>query len=135
MGERTGDRLMGASRRLRRRLFEAMAEVGVTPAQGRALRLVTELEPVRLTALAERLHIAPRSTTEVVDALEAAGLVVRVPDPRDRRATCVEVTPAGRVRASELEEIRDAVTEEFLTPLSPSQRQALDGLLTMLVED
>lgn len=135
MGDRTGDRLMGAARRLRRLLFEAMAEIGVTPAQGRALRLVTELEPVRLTALADHLHIAPRSTTEVVDALETAGLVVRVPDPHDRRATCVEVTPAGRVRAAELDEIRDAVTEDFLTPLSPPQRQALDGLLTMLVED
>ncbi|MDD0859754.1 MarR family transcriptional regulator [Arthrobacter alpinus] len=40
---------------------------------------------VRLKDLAERLRIAPRSATEVVDQLEAKGLVRREADPSDRR--------------------------------------------------
>jgi DNA-binding MarR family transcriptional regulator len=42
---------------------------------------------MRLSELSEHLHIAPRSATEVVDALESRGLVRRRPDPDDRRAT------------------------------------------------
>ena len=45
--------------------------------------------------LSDHLHIAPRSTTEVVDALEARDLVRRRADPGDRRATLVEVTEHG----------------------------------------
>ena len=44
---------------------------------------------MRPSVLAERLHIAARSATEVVDALEERGLVERGPDPDDRRATLV----------------------------------------------
>ena len=50
---------------------------------------------MRLSKLSEHLHIAPRSATEVVDALESRGLVRRSPDPDDRRATLVELTEHG----------------------------------------
>src|SRR5438132_4163295 len=55
--------------------------------------------------LSDQLHIAPRSTTEVVDSLESRGLIQRRPDPADRRATLVELTEHG---ASLLEVIRAA---------------------------
>ena len=51
---------------------------------------------MRSSELAQHLHIAPRSATEVVDALEAKGLVARSPDPSDRRATLVSLTDRGR---------------------------------------
>ena len=50
---------------------------------------------MRLSELSDRLQIAARSTTEVIDALEARGLVGRRPDPGDRRATLVELTEHG----------------------------------------
>ena len=60
-----------------------------------AARAAAGTAPMRLSELSDRLHIAPRSATEVVDALEARGLVERRPDPSDRRATLVELTEHG----------------------------------------
>ena len=63
-GDQTGDLLMGAARSLRRGLGVLLAQWDVTPSQSRALRIVGELESARLSVLAERLRIAPRSATD-----------------------------------------------------------------------
>src|ERR1700691_3054950 len=66
---------------------EGLAPLGLTPAQERALRLIARgEEPPRMTELADRLGIVPRSLTTVIDALEKAGLVRREIGPRHRRA-------------------------------------------------
>ena len=73
------------SRKLRAMAQEALAEWDVTPSQARALAVLRRGGAQRLGELAERLRIAPRSATEVVDALAERGLVERRPDPADRR--------------------------------------------------
>jgi len=50
--------------------------------------------PLRL--MGERLMVHPTSVTNTIDRLEHAGLVVRRPNPQDRRGTLAEITPAGR---------------------------------------
>jgi DNA-binding MarR family transcriptional regulator len=135
MTESTGELLMSAARRLRRRFGAAMGDWDITPAQGRALRIVCEHEPVRLSVLAEHLRIAPRSATEVVDALETAGLVRRSADPLDRRATCVEATAAGHERKAVIDGVRRRATEDFLADLSDRDRATLDRILRRLGED
>lgn len=42
--------------------------------------------------MATRCGIAPRTVTQFVDALEQANMIVRHPDPDDRRATLLELT-------------------------------------------
>lgn len=131
--ESTSDLLMMAARSMRRSFGEVMAEYDVTPSQARALRAVAELGPVRLSTLAERLRIAPRSVTEVVDALEERSLVARQPDPADRRATSVVPTPAGTALRAKLDEARRTATEERLSVLSDADRAELDRILRLVV--
>jgi len=50
--------------------------------------------PLRL--IGERLMVHPTSVTNTIDRLEHARLVVRRPNPNDRRGTLAEITPAGR---------------------------------------
>jgi DNA-binding MarR family transcriptional regulator len=50
--------------------------------------------PLRL--IGERLMVHPTSVTNTIDRLERAGLVIRRPNPQDRRGTLAEITPAGR---------------------------------------
>lgn len=50
--------------------------------------------PLRL--IGERLTVHPTSVTNTIDRLERADLVVRRPNPQDRRGTLAEITPAGR---------------------------------------
>lgn len=134
MPEDTGDLLQAVARSIRRRYVHAMAEWDIAPGQARALRLVRELESPRLSALAERLRMAPRSATEVVDALEARGLVQRSPDPTDRRATCVRITAAGGDVCGRLDEVRGQAARDYLTALPVRDRKELDRILRRLLE-
>lgn len=132
MDESTADLLMGAARSLRRRFAAAIKEYDVTPAQARALRAIAERPGLRLATLADALRMVPRSVTEVVDALESRGLVSRRPDPGDRRATLVALTPAGTTALRTIEQIRLREVEAFLAVLSGRDRASLDRILRQL---
>jgi DNA-binding MarR family transcriptional regulator len=127
------DRLQGLTRRLRRAQAERLAPLGLTPAQERALRLITRGdEPPRMTELADRLGIVPRSLTTVIDALEEAGLVRREIDPRNRRAILLRLTDQGAAVRDSLREARRRAAEDLFAPLSADDRKTLAGLLARL---
>lgn len=126
--------LMRATRGLRRRWAESLEPLGLTPHHVRALRTIAALGRPRLGVVAERLRIAPRSATEVVDGLEERGLVQRVPDEADRRATCVVLTEQGTATLAEAEALRSAAGAERFAHLSTEERTALRALLLRLDE-
>ena len=121
------------TRRLRRAQAGRLAPLGLTPAQERALRLITRSdEPPRMTELADRLGIVPRSLTTVIDALEEAGLVRREIDPRNRRAILLRLTDHGAAVRDELREARRRAAEDLFAPLTAEDRETLGALLTRL---
>lgn len=131
----TSELIVRTARQLRRRWMASLEPWGITPHEFRALHASTHGEPPRLSEIAERLRIAPRSATEVVDSLEAKGLVQRVPSPTDRRAVLVEPTPAGRDLAEEVAQRRSALGALMLTPLDADEVAQLRALLLRVLED
>jgi DNA-binding MarR family transcriptional regulator len=132
--ESAGDEVLAeafwaVARRLRDTSQETLAPWDITPAQLRALRVLRRHGVMRLSELSDRLHIAPRSATEVVDALESRGLAGRRPDPADRRATLVEVTDGG---AGVLDAIRGSEAERVFGRLSSTDRSHLARILRKL---
>lgn len=123
------------ARRLRHASRESLAEWDVAPSHARALGVLDRLGPLRLSELAERLRIAPRSTTEVVDGLEERGLVQRRPDPEDRRATYVSLTAEGQRVADAIQANRAATGDRILGSLSPTDRAHLARILRKLRDD
>jgi DNA-binding MarR family transcriptional regulator len=73
------------------------------------------------------------ATTRAVDDLERLGLVVRKPDPADRRAHAVELTDAGRRRRAEAGRVGDRVAAVLLAGFGPAERDTLMDLLERLV--
>jgi DNA-binding MarR family transcriptional regulator len=127
-----GELLMRSTRGLRRGWAHALEPWELTPHHARALQVVGELGNPRLGTVAERLRIAPRSATEVIDALEERALVQRLPDEGDRRAICVSLTGRGRDVLGEVSEARrKAATEHFAT-LTSAERATLAELLGKL---
>src|SRR4051794_16063145 len=127
--------LDGIVRRQRRASREGFGE-SVTHGQFRVLRTLDHADqPIRLSELAARLGIVPRSATSVVDDLEAAGLVARQPDPNDRRATLVDLTPDGRQILTTLREKRRDVMLTQLSRLTPTEQRTLATLLQRLAEE
>jgi DNA-binding MarR family transcriptional regulator len=130
--ETLADVFWAVARRMRHRSRRTAEEFGVTPGQARALGQLARHGDLRLSALSEWLRIAPRSGTEVVDALEERGLVRRSPDPDDRRATLVTLTPQGERVAAGLKAAQRAEAEAFFGTLSPADREVLARILTDL---
>jgi DNA-binding MarR family transcriptional regulator len=127
------DVLQRLMKRLRRAQAQRLAPLGLTPAQERALRMITRSEePPRMTELADQLGIVPRSVTTVVDALERAGLVRREIDPHNRRAIRLHLTDRGLAVRDDMREARRRAAEDLFAPLSAGDRQALGELLGLL---
>ena len=129
----TGDLVMSLARRVRRAHLDALADWQVTPSQSRALKVLVRADGMRPSVLAEELRIAPRSATEVADALEERGWVRRAPDPTDRRATTLTLTDAGRDLVARVDDVRRAASERTLDVLTPAQRRTLHEILTVVV--
>ncbi len=127
------DLLQRLMKRLRHAQAEQLAPLGLTPAQERALRVITRSEePPRMAEIADRLGIVPRSLTTVIDSLEAAGLVRREIDPRNRRAILLHLTERGTAVRDDLRQARRRAAEDLFAPLSAPGRNALGELLAVL---
>ncbi len=122
------------ARQLREASREALAPWDITPSNQRALSTLRDHGAMRLSELSEHLHIAPRSATEVVDALESRGLVKRHPDPGDRRATLVEVTEQGAGVLDAIRAARGTEAERVFGRLSQADRARLARILRKLRE-
>ncbi|WP_432988259.1 RNA-guided endonuclease TnpB family protein [Dactylosporangium sp. CA-233914] len=120
------------ARRLRHQSHEALQPWGITPGQARALGVVAKHGTMRPSELSEHLRIAPRSTTEVVDGLQSRGLVERLPDPADRRATLVALTASGAATAQSIKAERGAQGERFFAALPQRDRAELARILAAL---
>jgi DNA-binding MarR family transcriptional regulator len=130
--ETLSEAFSSVARQLRGTSQEALAPWDINPSNLRALRVLSRHGVMRLSELSDHLHIAPRSTTEVVDALEARGLVGRRPDPDDRRATLVELTEHGTSVLGAIRVARGTEAERVFDRLSPTDREHLSRILRQL---
>ena len=120
------------ARQLRETSQETLAPWDITPAHLRALRVLNRHGTMRLSELSDHLHIAPRSTTDVADALESRDLVRRRADPADRRATLVAVTEHGAATLEAIRAARGTEAERVFGRLSPADRADLARILRKL---
>ncbi|MFE9107655.1 MarR family winged helix-turn-helix transcriptional regulator [Actinomadura geliboluensis] len=81
----------------------------------------------RLSTLGRILMVHPTTVTLTVEQLEAVGLVARTRHPRDRRATLVEITEAGRERANEASLALESPGGAF-APFAGTHREVFEAL-------
>jgi DNA-binding MarR family transcriptional regulator len=94
------------------------------------LSLACEPAPPTQRQLAEFLQLDPSQIVALVDALEAVGLVVRSPDPADRRSNIISATDAGRERFVAVAPATRAAEADALDALNADERETLRRLLT-----
>ena len=85
-----------------------------------------------MSELADRLGIARRSATSVVDELVGRGLVERSADPADRRSVAVDMTPSGWQLLDGFTAHRHAAADEFTAGLTSAELTSLRDLLRRL---
>jgi MarR family transcriptional regulator, transcriptional regulator for hemolysin len=102
---------------------------GMTRAQWAVLLRLERLEGLKQSDLAEDLDIQPITLTRLVDRLCDNGLIERRPDPNDRRAKRLYLTPAARPL---LDRIETQVEELAGTVLAGVDPAAVGVMLTQL---
>jgi DNA-binding MarR family transcriptional regulator len=130
--ETLSETLIAVARQLRGTSQATLAPWDITPGQLRALRVLGHHGALRMSELSDHLHIAARSTTEVVDALESRGLVERRPDQLDRRATLAELTEHGASVLSAIRAARGTEAERIFNRLSEADKAHLARILRAL---
>jgi DNA-binding MarR family transcriptional regulator len=125
------------ARLLRRRYDRALdrAGLGLTHAEARTLALIGHVPGRRQAALAEALNIEPMSLTGALDRLEAGGLVLRRPDPADRRAKLVATTAAAAPVLKRVAAVAETVIAEATTGLADAEIEAMRAALTVVREN
>ena len=86
--------------------------------------------PLRMSEIARRIQIVPRSATTIIEGLESKGLVVREIDPEDRRSILVRMTGAGTRLYIEIGRARDKAAVELFGNLEYEDQQVLLALLS-----
>jgi DNA-binding MarR family transcriptional regulator len=125
--------LLQAARAVERRLDEALEGVDLSTPKYSALKhLALAGEPLALSELAARQICVRSNITQLVDRLEADGLVRRVEDPKDRRSVRATLTPLGRERqaagAQRVREVQRAMAERLAEADSRALEHALEQL-------
>lgn len=88
--------------------------------------------PERLSTLAADLCVDLSTISRQVAALEAAGLVRRTPDPKDRRASLIEATEAGtEIFVAHRNQWLGAL-KELMADWTPEERREFARLFTRL---
>jgi DNA-binding MarR family transcriptional regulator len=128
--------LIATSHRLQRvfntRLSSQKGAVKLSGPRLRLLMAVEEVGRLRMGDVAEDLGITARTVTTLVDALEREGLLARLPDPTDRRATLLELTDTAQTQFEQVRSLQMELGEELVAPLDTQQRRLLLDLLSRL---
>jgi DNA-binding MarR family transcriptional regulator len=123
--------LMGVMHAMKDHVASLAVTFDVTPSQLAALSHLDQ--PVSQRELAEHLHFDASNITDIVDRLEARGLVERTVDPHDRRIRRVVLTPDGEeLRRKALEEA--LATAPTVTSLNEADQRRLCELLGKIAE-
>ncbi|MEV4598126.1 MarR family winged helix-turn-helix transcriptional regulator [Amycolatopsis sp. NPDC049253] len=87
------------------------------------LAALDEFGPASQAALGRRCRIDRSYVVEAVGELEAAGLVLRAPDPADRRRNIVTLTGEGGTHLAAMTRTLDDVQDELTAPLPAAERE------------
>jgi DNA-binding MarR family transcriptional regulator len=118
------------------RVFEALTAAGfddITTAQGRVFARIGP-DGSRVTQLAEQAQVTKQTAGFLVDQLERAGYVRRVPDPADARARLVQIAPRGQAAVAVARAAETQVEAEWTRHLGSQTAGQLRRALTRLRE-
>lgn len=125
--------LLAAAHAIEARLEQGLATVGLSPAKHSVLyQLAQAGEPLTLSELAARVSCVRSNMTQLVDRLEAEGLVRRVDDPDDRRIVRAAITALGQEREAAGAVQVQQIQSEFAAALPETDRVALERALAAL---
>jgi MarR family transcriptional regulator for hemolysin len=111
------------------------AQFGITRAQWAVLVRMERSEGLNQTELADMLDLQPITLTRMLDKLSDSGLIERRPDPGDRRAKRLFLTPAARPLLKRLAELGEETMTSTLAGIDPESIAKMVSQLAIVKEN
>lgn len=132
--EATIDALSDLTEEFGRLLDDGARQLSLTSVRCEVIFVLHRHGAQRQRQVAELLGISPQQSAVLVDALVERDLVTRTPDPTDRRAVLVELTPAGERIAHQITHMRTRTADRLLDRLADEEVETLSGLISHLLQ-
>ncbi|WP_405514929.1 MarR family winged helix-turn-helix transcriptional regulator [Streptomyces canus] len=118
-----------AAARGRALVAEALAAEGMKMWHHVVLSALRDLGPVAQADLGRGVRLDPKDLVGILNDLQSAGLVLREPDPADRRKNAVSLTDEGARLLKRCEKVAREANDELMAPLSAAERTQFMSLL------
>lgn len=116
-------------------ITERFAEIGLTARQYNYLSVINVEKGISTNEIGTLIHTANPTVTQMLNALERDGLIVRKQHPHDRRRFVVKLTPKGRALYEKAFRLHhDHLEDRMSAALSVAEREQLLGSLVRLGE-
>jgi MarR family transcriptional regulator for hemolysin len=123
------------ARLLRNYADQKAAQFGMSRAKWAVLARLDRFEGLKQAELADMLDLQPISLTRLLDGLSTNGLIERRPDPEDRRAKRLYLTPAARPLLEQLSILGEELTETAFAGLDETAEAVLLQRLSAVKEN
>lgn len=117
--------ILDVARMLRTYADQRARQFGISRAQWGVLKRLDRSEGLKQSELAELLDLQPISLTRLLDRLAKNGLIERRPDPNDRRANRLYLTPAARPLLGQLDALGRDVMGDVLAGFNETDNERL----------
>ncbi|MFI0515030.1 MarR family winged helix-turn-helix transcriptional regulator [Streptomyces sp. WSLK1-5] len=121
-----------AAARGRALVAEALATEGMKMWHHVVLSAARDLAPVAQADLGRAVGLDPKDLVGILNDLQSTGLVLRTPDPADRRKNAVTLTDEGARLLKRCEKAARRANDELLAPLATAERAQFMSLLTRI---
>ncbi len=137
--ETRGGYLISRIKQTGARLFDRMlAEADIDAfngAQGRILYVLWQKDGVSISHLSGQTSLANTTLTSMLDRMEAAGLVRRLPSPTDRRACLIALTDRARSLKVDYDRISRQMNERYYRGFTEGEIRQFEGYLQRVLDN
>ncbi|MEM0140004.1 MAG: MarR family transcriptional regulator [Ferroplasma sp.] len=110
------------------RIHEELSGLDISMNEYKVLYIVHD-KTVPMKYIAERLALAKGWITDIIDIMEAKGMVIRSRSVEDRRIINIEITEEGKKKYAEILSIIKNIIKKSLTGLNESEIKSLSDIL------
>lgn len=111
------------------RMLAASSVDAFNGAQGRILYVLWQRDGISISELSAQTSLANTTLTSMLDRMEAARLIVRVPDPRDRRSKLIALTDKARALKGDYDRISQQMSELYYIGFTEDEVIQFEGYL------
>ena len=137
--ETKGGFLISRIKQVGTRLFDRMlANSGIDSfngAQGRILYVLWQNDEISISSLSAQTSLANTTLTAMLDRMESLGLVVRKPDPKDRRNRLIALTEKAKYLQDDYDRISQQMNELYYTGFTESEILQFESYLQRVLNN